>query len=978
MAYQVIDNSSYLDFTGYRITDQSTVQAAYDLNPAYIFGGAGPSALGSTFLNAALILERNQDPTALLAADWGTRQKTLAELNDAGALWTAYGADQALFDTVTTALTSAPYNLTLLTDSNAATHGNYVTSAESRTIWLEINTGTEFADLFQTPLFYYDDPGRNGEEFYFWNGDLALPEEWLVDGIWFDTSNSPPGSNLAPPGASATLLPGAQSVGNTSTQGQLLSPQDIAALYNFPLADLNVATGAIGLIEPGIGNALRPGTTESFQELLAQYLAELGQTGTGTVYVQGEDGQSWADSDGGGGERSLDVGVVASANPNSDIVLYNGSGYRGNADASVFSAIQSSIWASPIPTSVISNSWGDAQSMTPGSVFYEAYWGLFVDAALSNITMLTALGDGGSGNETANGLTNVEYNVTSPYGILVGGTSLSTIVAASNDPSIDSLLVTPALGGNLSLIWQLVAGGLTSLPSDASDLQYFVESVWNQYLLSGNRITTSSRIFEGGYYINTTGSGGVDPTQPVPSYQVDYGLNPVTSDPLAQVGRGAPDVAANAGGNLEYLVPNADMTGLGPDGGTSAASPFWASLMLQINTIFVDQGLPELGYANDLLYIASAIAPPSFNDVQYGNNTSSFFTTGAYRTLNEAGTEYVAVTPTGYGYQAGPGYDLTTGLGSPNGVLLARSMTAIAHAKMYGTSPDMLEADGLGGWTSGADQTLLFQTMSGGAATVGVDLGGDAMGFTSMASATYAWTNRFAQQAMQADFDPALVRLYDMQSHGWVGQSSVSAGESLSVSINGDATDAVQGILSSPFGFADFVSDAGAVRAARPVAVAETARGLDDQTVIVRLRQNGQDSVSVSFYRVDDLGGTIDGHRPGDAGYAAAAAGRGYQLASGGTSISGPGYGNFAQTALLDVDAGDMIAMTLTNKSSGNTYWAFAQANESVGGQQVGHLWSYGLNTWGWEDLRGGGDRDFNDLVVQFDFTSNYGSGWLA
>lgn len=975
MAYAVIDNSSYLDFTGYRITDKSTVQAAYELNPVHIHG-----SLGTTFLNVALILERNQDPTDLLASNWGTRQQTLSQLNDAGTLWTTYGANTTLFNNVSAQLTSAPYNLTILDDSNAATMGNYVTSAESRTIWVEIGSGTDFSNLFHQDLFLYDDPGTNGEEFHFWNGDLSLPEEWQIAGLWVDTDNSPPASNFTA-GVSVTLPQGPQSVGNTSTRGALLSSDDIAALYNLPLADLNVPTGAIGLIEPGIGSALPPGTDETFQELLRTYLAKVGQVGTGRVHVQGEDGQSW--DDGAGGERSLDVGVVASVNPNSDIVLYNGSGHNGRAEASVFTATQSAIWGPRPPgtpaAAVISNSWGDGQSMTPGSVFYQAYWELFVDAALSNLTMFTALGDGGSGNETANGLTNLEYNITSPYGILVGGTSLSNLMAAVNDPTFTASLTTPAMGNNLAIIWQLVAGGLTSLPSNADDLQYFVESVWNQYQVEGRRITTSSKIFDGGYNNNTTSSGGVDPTQPVPAYQVDYGLNPVTSDPFAQVGRGAPDVSANAGGNLSYLAPKADMTGLSASGGTSAASPFWASLAVQLNAIFADQDLPNLGYMNDLLYIASAIAPPSFNDVQYGNNTSSFTSGGRYRTENSDDNGLVDVTPTGFGYAASPGYDLTSGLGSPNGVLLARSLTAIAHSQMwFGSSPDMLEGDITDGWTSGTDQTLLFQTMSVGTSTVGVGLGDHALGFSSMASGTYAWTNRLAQQSLQADFDPALVRLFDMQGQGWVGQSFASAGESVSVSINSASASAIQGSLSSPFGFADFISNDGAVRVARPVAVAETAGGQDDTIAIVRLRQNGQDDVSLSFFRVDDLAGAINGKRPGEAGYAAAAHDRAYQMTTGGTSIDGPGYGNYDQSGLLDVDAGDLIAMKLTNATSGNTYWGFAQANESVAGQQVGHLWSYGLNSWGFEDLYGGGDRDFNDLVFQLDFTSASGSGWLV
>ena len=148
-------------------------------------------------------------------------------------------------------------------------------------------------------------------------------------------------------------------------------------------------------------------------------------------------------------------------------------------------------------------------------------------------------------------------------------------------------------------------------------------------------------------------------------------------------------------------------------------------------------------------------------------------------------------------------------------------------------------------------------------------------------------------------------------------------------------------------------------------------------TRVVRLRQNGTDTVKLTFFRVDDLTGSIDGLDPGAAGYAAAAAARAYQTSSGDTTIEGSGYGNHRQTSLVDVDAGDLIAMKLDNLDTGDTFWAFAQANEKVAGQPVNHLWSYGLNTWGWEDRRGGGDRDYNDLIVGLDFTSAYGNGWL-
>ena len=194
----------------------------------------------------------------------------------------------------------------------------------------------------------------------------------------------------------------------------------------------------------------------------------------------------------------------------------------------------------------------------------------------------------------------------------------------------------------------------------------------------------------------------------------------------------------------------------------------------------------------------------------------------------------------------------------------------------------------------------------------------------------------------------------------------------------GDAGSAQQAGLTSDYGFANFFANSGVVDLARAVAVAETAGAANDQNAVVRLRQNGEDTVAVSFYRVDDHSGKIGTFNPGDSGYAAAAQARLYAMKEGSTAVDGAGYGLYTEAQITHVNAGDLIAMQLTNKTSGNVYWAFSQANETVGSESVGHLWSYGANTWGWEDTHGGGDRDFNDLVVQLDFTSASGSGWLV
>jgi hypothetical protein len=207
---------------------------------------------------------------------------------------------------------------------------------------------------------------------------------------------------------------------------------------------------------------------------------------------------------------------------------------------------------------------------------------------------------------------------------------------------------------------------------------------------------------------------------------------------------------------------------------------------------------------------------------------------------------------------------------------------------------------------------------------------------------------------------------------------TVAAGSGVSVAIDGASAAAVQASLSTAFGFADFSAADGTVRVARSVAIAETAGGADDQVAIVRMRQSGFGSLSLEFYRVDDLEGTIGGIAPGQAGYAAAATARAYDTAAGGPTIRGPGYGSYGEAELLGVNSGDLVAMTLTNTWQGTTYWAFAQANESASGGPVAHLWNYGANTWGWEDMPGGGDRDYNDLIVGIDFTSAAGRGLLA
>ena len=968
--YNPIDNSTFLEYAGYGIADQSqTVEQAYQMTD----GAAFPNG-ASYGINVALVLDRANDPTAMLSGDWGSRQAVLQPLINTNAVWTTYGADATQYAS-SVAFIKDTLDLKVLDSTNS----NYVSSAESRTIWVEINTQAEWQSLFgaSSTLMYSPTGGQQGEVWY-WNGLLSLPSDLTVAGLWVDQSTAPAASNMAP-GVSVTLPEGMQSMGNTLGGGEI-NPQRVGELYDFPLNGANYQTGMVGLIEPGVGTSLSGDETGTqFEARLTDYLTAVGTSGTGNVFVQGINGQS-----GNSGERSLDVGIVAAVNPNSNLALYNGSGdnaVNGNAQASVFTAIQSSIFATASnlgdtqsvgAAPVTTDSWGDGQYLAPDSPFYYAYMQLYVDAALINQTTLIALGDGGSGFQTANGLTTVENNQTSPYNILVGGSSLSTLGTAAIDPTLNGTnpnftpIYNLAMAGDAATLWQLMSGGLSQLPSTAAHDDWLVETVWNEYE------TTDHQTFVSGssYLENNSGSGGMDTTQATPGYQLDYGLASAIYTSLGLNGRGTPDVVAPAGGNMFFATPNANMENLTGEGGTSAATPFWAGLITQINYVFNDQGLPNLGYMTDLLYLASVIAPGSFSDVTMGNNTSSFSLGGA---------NYGGINPTGYGYEAAAGYDLASGLGSPNGLLLARALTEIAHSQVYfSATPDVIDS-GAGGWTSGTAQTLLLQTTATAAATVTVDTGATATDASSGVSGSFAWTSQLAQQSLQSDFDGALLALFDGQTQGTLTQAIVANAASIGVTFDGNTAVAAQANLSASFGFADFFSDASnSVRLAQAVAVAETAGGADDMNVVVRMRQVAGADLSLMLYKVDDYNGTIGGLAPDQAGYAAAAAGRAYNVLGSGTTIAGPGDGNAGQSQITGVDAGDLIAMQLTNVTNGDTFWAFSQANEVVGGEHVSHLWNYGANTWGWEDLHGGGDRDFNDLVVQLDFTSTAGSGLLV
>ncbi|MGH3269681.1 MAG: S53 family peptidase [Trebonia sp.] len=133
------------------------------------------------------------------------------------------------------------------------------------------------------------------------------------------------------------------------------------------------------------------------------------------------------------------------------------------------------------------------------------------------------------------------------------------------------------------------------------------------------------------------GGGGVSDVFPLPPWQASVGVPTIAGG--TSTGRGVPDVAGNADPVTGYLVVVDGK--LQPIGGTSAVAPLWAGLIARL----AQATGKKFGLLQPLIYggVTAGAAAQGFNDIIQGNN-------GAY--------------------SAGPGWDATTGLGSPNGQAL--------------------------------------------------------------------------------------------------------------------------------------------------------------------------------------------------------------------------------------------------------------------------------------------------------------------
>jgi kumamolisin len=164
------------------------------------------------------------------------------------------------------------------------------------------------------------------------------------------------------------------------------------------------------------------------------------------------------------------------------------------------------------------------------------------------------------------------------------------------------------------------------------------ESVWNQ-----KKADLSSSAGPDGSF--GSGGGGVSGVFTLPGYQQQADVPP-SLNPSGFKGRGLPDVTGNADPVTGYkiFVDSEDVQ----EGGTSAVTPLWAALIAVINQKLKGR----VGFINPQLYAIQSNAG-AFNDIIVGDNRVSF------KEFNRVG------------YDARPGWDPTSGLGSPNGTVIS-------------------------------------------------------------------------------------------------------------------------------------------------------------------------------------------------------------------------------------------------------------------------------------------------------------------
>ncbi len=323
----------------------------------------------------------------------------------------------------------------------------------------------------------------------------------------------------------------------------------------------------------------------------------------------------------GSGEAILDVEDVSAVAPGANIDVYE-------APNNTFGSIDE--YAQIVNDDVdkiVTTSWGlceqAVQQGSPG--IQEAENLIFQQAAAQGQTIFSASGDQGSNDCNAfltstpvDPVLSVDDPSSQPYVVATGGTTINDATQPANEQVWNDGAVWGAGGGGISESWPMPAWqSAPQVPGGAAST-------------SNSGAVAAADTFQGtGFCLDDTGAG---------------------ADETAC--RQLPDVSADSDEFTGAItVFSAALSGWNTLGGTSSAAPLWAAMLADVNASSTCQNNPAtqdgVGFVSPLLYSVASnptAYAASFNDITRGNNDP-------YGDSNL--------------FQATPGYDMASGLGTP-------------------------------------------------------------------------------------------------------------------------------------------------------------------------------------------------------------------------------------------------------------------------------------------------------------------------
>jgi hypothetical protein len=467
----------------------------------------------------------------------------------------------------------------------------------------------------------------------------------------------------------------------TSNGTHALAPADFATIYNINPLYQNGINGSGSTIAVVGRTNINVSDVSSFRSIFGL------PANPPQIIVNGTDpGDLGGDEE---AEAVLDTSWAGATAPNAtvELVVSASTNTSDGVDLSEMYIIDNNL------ADVMTESFGDCEANYTAAEG-TAISNLASQAAAQGITYTVAAGDSGAEGcddptqTTAHGPISVNILASTPYTVAVGGTEFNE-------------------NGNYSTYWNSSNG-----PNDESALSYIPEDAWNESCT----IQQCGRSNAGLWAVG----GGVSTIFTKPSWQTALTPNDNARD--------VPDVALTAAGHDAYLLcldgsctPNTNGTiSLQGYSGTSAATPSFAGIM----ALIVQQTGSRQGQADPTLYALAgqedfascnasntSVLPGSscvFNDVTSGNNAVP-----GEANYGSANADY----------QAGVGYDLTTGLGSVNATNLAYAWIGSAPPTSSGvstlagfTSPisDNSIVTGLttfSGWALSQSATIKFVTV---------------------------------------------------------------------------------------------------------------------------------------------------------------------------------------------------------------------------------------------------------------------------